>query len=111
MNSSPFTTTAANSCSTIGCAGRTGRATGLGKPARTASSIPNWASTTALPWSWPKFTADAVLLTGDQRLRRVAEQQGVAVHGILWILDQAYEQERLRLQPFILRCWCWTMIR
>lgn len=37
-------------------------------------------------------TADAVLLTGDQRLRRVAEQQGVAVHGILWILDQAYEQ-------------------
>jgi len=37
-------------------------------------------------------TPDAVLLTGDQRLRRVAEQQGVAVHGILWILDQAYEQ-------------------
>ena len=37
-------------------------------------------------------TADAVLLTGDQRLRRVAEQLGVAVHGILWILDQAYEQ-------------------
>ena len=37
-------------------------------------------------------TADAVLLTGDQRLRRVAEQLGVVVHGILWILDQAYEQ-------------------
>ena len=37
-------------------------------------------------------TPDAVLLTGDQRLRRVAEQQGLAVHGILWILDQAYEQ-------------------
>ncbi|MDG4551712.1 MAG: type II toxin-antitoxin system VapC family toxin [Candidatus Contendobacter sp.] len=37
-------------------------------------------------------TENAVLLTGDQRLRRVAEQQGVAVHGILWILDQAYEQ-------------------
>lgn len=37
-------------------------------------------------------TVDAVLLTGDQRLRRVAEQRGVAVHGILWILDQAYEQ-------------------
>lgn len=37
-------------------------------------------------------TPDAVLLTGDQRLRRVAEQQSVAVHGILWILDQAYEQ-------------------
>ena len=37
-------------------------------------------------------TENAVLLTGDQRLRRVAEQQSVAVHGILWILDQAYEQ-------------------
>lgn len=37
-------------------------------------------------------TPDAILLTGDQRLRRVAEQQSVAVHGILWILDQAYEQ-------------------
>jgi len=36
-------------------------------------------------------TVDAVLLTGDQQLRRVAEQQGVEVHGILWILDQAYE--------------------
>ena len=37
-------------------------------------------------------TEYAVLLTGDQRLRRVAQQQGVAVHGILWILDRAYEQ-------------------
>ena len=37
-------------------------------------------------------TENAVLLTGDRRLRRVAEQQGVEVHGILWILDQAYEQ-------------------
>lgn len=37
-------------------------------------------------------TENAVLLTGDQRLRHVAEQQGLAVHGILWILDQAYEQ-------------------
>ncbi len=37
-------------------------------------------------------TADAVLLTGDQRLRRVAEQHRVETHGILWILDQAYEQ-------------------
>ncbi len=37
-------------------------------------------------------TDKAVLLTGDQQLRRVAEHQGVEVHGILWILDQAYEQ-------------------
>ena len=45
-------------------------------------------------------TADAVLLTGDQRLRRVAEQQGVAVHGILWILDQAYEQGAVEAATF-----------
>lgn len=37
-------------------------------------------------------TLDAVLLTGDQQLRRVAEQHRVETHGILWILDQAYEQ-------------------
>ncbi len=37
-------------------------------------------------------TADAILLTGDQRLRRLAEQHRVETHGILWILDQAYEQ-------------------
>ncbi|HOW77681.1 MAG TPA: hypothetical protein P5102_19195 [Candidatus Competibacteraceae bacterium] len=36
-------------------------------------------------------TENAVLLTGDQRLRRVAEQHRVETHGILWILDQAYE--------------------
>lgn len=37
-------------------------------------------------------TADAVLLTGDRQLRRMAEQHRVETHGILWILDQAYEQ-------------------
>jgi predicted nucleic acid-binding protein len=34
---------------------------------------------------------NAVLLTGDQRLRRVAERHRVETHGILWILDQAHE--------------------
>ena len=37
-------------------------------------------------------TPDAVLLTGDRRLCRVAEQHRVETHGILWILDQAYER-------------------
>ena len=37
-------------------------------------------------------TENAVLLTGDRRLRLVAEQHRVETHGILWILDQAYEQ-------------------
>lgn len=30
----------------------------------------------------------AVLLTGDARLRRLARQEGVSVHGVLWVLDQ-----------------------
>lgn len=36
-------------------------------------------------------TVDAILLTGDQGLRSVAEKHRVETHGILWILDQAYE--------------------
>lgn len=30
----------------------------------------------------------AILLTGDKALRRVAEQHGVEVHGIFWLLEQ-----------------------
>lgn len=30
----------------------------------------------------------ATLLTGDAALRRAAEQNGIAVHGILWIFDE-----------------------
>jgi len=29
-----------------------------------------------------------VLLTGDSGLRRLAQQQGVPVHGVLWVLDE-----------------------
>ena len=32
--------------------------------------------------------AEAILLTGDRLLRRVAEDNGVAVHGVLWVVDQ-----------------------
>ncbi len=30
----------------------------------------------------------SILLTGDKQLRRVAVQSGVAVHGVLWIVDE-----------------------
>jgi len=33
-------------------------------------------------------TLKVMLLTGDQRLRRIAGQQGVVVHGTLWVLDE-----------------------
>lgn len=31
---------------------------------------------------------NALLLTGDRRLRRVAEAAGLCVHGVLWIIDE-----------------------
>ena len=33
-------------------------------------------------------TAHTILLTGDAGLRKLAQQHGVTVHGVLWILDQ-----------------------
>ena len=32
-----------------------------------------------------------MLLTGDRRLRRAAEVEGVDVHGVLWVIDQLHE--------------------
>ncbi len=34
---------------------------------------------------------DAVLLTGDLRLRREAVAAGVRVHGVLWVIDQLHQ--------------------
>jgi len=34
----------------------------------------------------------AALLTGDRHLRQAAEQEGIAVHGTLWILDEMVGQ-------------------
>lgn len=31
---------------------------------------------------------NAILLTGDSRLRQLAQEQGLAVHGTLWALDE-----------------------
>lgn len=36
---------------------------------------------------------DATLLTGDGALRRIATQQEVGVHGILWVLDEMITNE------------------
>jgi len=35
---------------------------------------------------------DSILLTGDRRLRNIAVTRNVEVHGVLWILDQLFEQ-------------------
>lgn len=40
--------------------------------------------------------AGSVLLTGDDRLRKVAEARGLEVHGVLWIIDQPSMLEAFR---------------
>lgn len=39
---------------------------------------------------------DAILLTGDQNLRRVAEGHDLEVHGVLWVVE---ELRKLALTP------------
>jgi len=38
---------------------------------------------------------DGILLTGDKRLRTLASQKGIAVCGVLWILDELVERSHL----------------
>lgn len=41
---------------------------------------------------------NATLLTGDRRLREVAEQAGVEVHGTLWVTEQMLTLELVTIQ-------------
>jgi predicted nucleic acid-binding protein len=34
---------------------------------------------------------DAILLTGDSHLRKIAESDGIEVHGILWVFDELFD--------------------
>ena len=43
----------------------------------------------------------AVLLTGDSKLRSCAEDAGVQVHGILWVLDQIMSAAWLSVSPWL----------
>ena len=40
----------------------------------------------------------AMLLTGDRRLRELAEAGGLTVHGTLWVLDELYARQALDAQ-------------
>ena len=40
----------------------------------------------------------AVLLTGDRRLKTLAESHGLSVHGMLWVLDELHAQQALNAQ-------------
>jgi predicted nucleic acid-binding protein len=41
-----------------------------------------------------------VLITNDKPLRTLSQQQGIEVHGTLWIIRQAYEQKILSSNEF-----------
>ena len=41
---------------------------------------------------------DALLLTGDKRLRNLAKQKGITVCGALWVLDQLVDTSKLTKQ-------------
>ena len=41
-----------------------------------------------------------ILLTGDGRLRKVATQEGVEVHGTLWVVDQLWDNQRLQVAEY-----------
>lgn len=36
-------------------------------------------------------TSSAILLTGDHELRKLAEEEGTACHGLLWLLDRIFD--------------------
>lgn len=35
---------------------------------------------------------NSILLTGDRLLRRSAEEEGIKVHGVLWVLDELHQR-------------------
>lgn len=44
---------------------------------------------------------DAVLLTGDQALRRVAGEMGLEAHGVLWLIDRLHEAAQCPLDLLV----------
>ena len=41
-----------------------------------------------------------ILLTGDGALRRAALQEGVEVHGTLWVLDRLIETQKITIEEY-----------
>lgn len=43
----------------------------------------------------------SILLTGDRRLRTVAVKRGVKAHGVLWLVDQLYNESLLGVDQIL----------
>lgn len=46
-------------------------------------------------------TEESILLTGDGALREIAEGKALEAHGVLWLLDQLYENECVTVELLI----------
>ena len=70
--------------------------------------------------AWPKLSANdcfclvstrcqdrGILLTGDRLLRRVATQNGLCVHGVLWIVDELRKARTCSADALIAALQCW----
>ncbi len=44
---------------------------------------------------------DAILVTGDRKLRNIGEKTGIEVHGILWIMDILFDKKYLNGKTLI----------
>ena len=44
---------------------------------------------------------DCCVITGDKRLRALCEEEGISVHGVLWILDLIHEHQLLSQQNLV----------
>ena len=46
---------------------------------------------------WKALKLDCPLLTGDRKLRSEAENQGVEVHGTIWVIERLVEQNLIKM--------------
>lgn len=45
--------------------------------------------------------ADSILLSGDGKLRSVAKQHSIEVHGILWVIEEMYKEATATVEPLV----------
>jgi rRNA-processing protein FCF1 len=67
----------------------------VGRALAFRSQYPGLSFNDCLSMSLAEGYEDAILLTGDQLLRRRATQIGIEVHGVLWVSDQLEESEHV----------------
>ena len=68
-------------------------ASGVARAMRYANQYPALQSNDCFALVVAESSENAVLLTGDKRLKTVAGDHGVTAHGVLWATDEIYDHE------------------